>query len=467
MKPTRIIIFLLVLTSLVLSSCATPEPVVETVVVTQIVEKEGETIIETQIVEVEKEVQVEVPVEAELPEGKVTIWYDSGAAWNEFIAQFNSTMASQYPDIEIEWVTQDAAQLSAKLVAAFAADEGPDIAMGSQYRLVGAEQQFEAWEDLSDELTSDPEFQDTVAALPKVHVDSYYSGEKLWGLPQVVQSVGLFVRKSWLENLGAEPPKDWTELTALAERFTKEDPDGNGKDDTFGYCIFGAPGVTNSAGTQFLYSGAAAGMQYPIIDLDGNPVFNNEKGVEVAQWMYKWMHEAKVLPPDTPTYTHKEFYTIVQAGKCGIGRVGAWNIGSWAKSDIGEDFIVIDYPPINQGDDNYQVSWSNAIAMNDNSKNPEATYVVLKSLMSKWGQTAFYIKLTSAARTDLDWEKLASTEQLLYFTEPKDFVLELTPLDNWLPVLDVISGQLNAMLADPSVTPEDALATAEQDAIAK
>lgn len=465
MKSARLILFVLVLVSLVLASCATPEPVIETVVVTQVVEKEGETVIETQIVEVTKEVEVkvEVPVEAEKPQGKVTIWYDSGAAWNEFIAQFNSVMAAQYPDIEIEWATQDAAQLSAKLVAAFAAEEGPDIAMGSQYRLVGAEQQFEAWEDMSDELASDPELQEIVAALPEVHVDSYYSGEKLWGLPQVVQSVGLFVRKSWLENLGAEPPKDWTELTALAERFTNEDPDGNGKDDTFGYCIFGAPGVTNSAGTQFLYSGAAAGMEYPIIDLEGSPVFNSDKGVEVAQWMYKWMHESKVLPPDTPTFTHKEYYTMVQAGKCGMGRVGAWNIGSWASSEIGEDFVVIEYPPINQGDANYQVSWSNAIAMNDNPENADATYVVFKALMSKWGQTAFYTKLTSAARTDLDWDKLAKTEQLKYFTEPRDFVLELTPLENWLPVLDVLSGHLNAMLADPSITPEDALAGAEQD----
>ena len=181
------------------------------------------------------------PASAAGPKGKVVIWYDSGAAWNPFIADFNKQLATQYPDITVEWVTQDAAQLSAKLVAAFAAKQGPDIALGSQYRLVAVEQQFKAWADLSGRASSDAELRETVAALPKAHVDSYHSGNKLWGLPQVVQSVGLFPQVVARQGQG-QGPRDWEEMMALAERFTKDDPDGNGQQDTFGYCIFGAPG---------------------------------------------------------------------------------------------------------------------------------------------------------------------------------------------------------------------------------
>ncbi len=294
------------------------------------------------------------------PKGKVVIWYDSGAAWNPFIADFSKEIGARYPDVTVEWVTQDAAQLSAKLVAAFATKQGPDIAMGSQYRLVPVEQQFKAWADLSARAASDPELKEIVAAVPKAHVDSYQSGQKLWGLPQVVQAVGLFVRESWLTKAKAKPPEDWSELTTLAERFTREDPDGNGQKDTFGYCIFGAPGVTNSAGTQFLYSAAAAGMQYPIVDLDGKPSFNTDVGREVAKALHAWQHEKKVTSPATPTFTHKEFYDVVQAGKCGIGRVGAWNVGPWAKTAIAEDYVVLPYPPLKKGQKGYQVSWSNA-----------------------------------------------------------------------------------------------------------
>jgi ABC-type glycerol-3-phosphate transport system substrate-binding protein len=393
------------------------------------------------------------------PKGKVVIWFDSGAAWNSFIADFNKDLAAKNPDITVEWVTQDTAQLSAKLVTAFAAKQGPDIAMGSQYRLVAPEQQFKAWADLSGKLASDPEMKEIVAALPKVHVDAYYSGSKLWGLPQVVQAVGLFVRKSWMEEVKAKPPEDWDELTALAEKFTKRDQ--------FGYCIFGAPGVTNSSGIQFQYSGAAAGMPYPIVDPDGKPSFNTPVGQEVAKALYQWQHVKKVTPPATPTFTHKEFYEVVQAGKCGIGRVGAWNVGPWSKTAIGEDYLVIPYPPIKKGQKAYQVSWSNAIAMNASSKAEEATFAVLKALMSKQGQTNFFQKLTSAARTDLDWATLAGKPPLNYFTKPQEYALERAWLDTFLPTLDILSKHLNGMLADAKVDPVKALEAADKEAQAK
>jgi len=53
-KSISILFALLVITSMVLASCAqpTPETIVETVVVTEVVEVEGETVVETQIVEV-------------------------------------------------------------------------------------------------------------------------------------------------------------------------------------------------------------------------------------------------------------------------------------------------------------------------------------------------------------------------------------------------------------------------------
>lgn len=400
--------------------------------------------------------------------GKVTIWYDSGAAWNDFIAQFNAEMAKRFPGIAIEWVTQDAAQLSTKLVAAFATQQGPDIALGSQARMVPAEQEFKAWADLSPRLESDPELKEIVAALPAVHVASYKKDSKLWGLPQVVQTVGIFVRQSWLDKLGAKAPETWDEMTDLAIRFTKEDPDGNGQNDTFGYCFFGAPGVTNSAGTQFLYDGAAAGIEYPIVDANGKPAFNTPEGQAVAKYLYKWAHEAKVIPPDTPTYTHKEYYAIVQAGKCGMGRVGAWNVGAWSSSEIHTDYTVIPFPPLKKGEPNYQVAWSNAIVMSDAAKDKEATYAVFKALESKWGQEMFYKLLTSSARVDLDWATLATSPQLLYFTKQQpQYALELTFIDTWLPTVDILAGKLNAMLADSKVDPVQALADAEKEAMAK
>ena len=55
----------------------------------------------------------------------------------------------------------------------------------------------------------------------------------------------LWIRDDWLKNLNAEPPKTIDEMVALARRFTFEDPDGNGKDDTYGLGLQGMVATNN------------------------------------------------------------------------------------------------------------------------------------------------------------------------------------------------------------------------------
>ena len=59
----------------------------------------------------------------------------------------------------------------------------------------------------------------------------------------------LWARKDWLDALGLEVPKTLEDLVNVSVAFTKQDPDGNGVDDTYG---FTAPGMT-AAGSQGLF----------------------------------------------------------------------------------------------------------------------------------------------------------------------------------------------------------------------
>lgn len=45
------------------------------------------------------------------------------------------------------------------------------------------------------------------------------------------------IRKDWLDNLGLKVPTNYEELKEVAIAFTKNDPDGNGKDDTYGMAM--------------------------------------------------------------------------------------------------------------------------------------------------------------------------------------------------------------------------------------
>lgn len=80
--------------------------------------------------------------------------------------------------------------------------------------------------------------------------------DKQYALPKAGQAVSYtyWIRKDWLDNLKLQPPATVDELLAVAKAFTEQDPDQNGKNDTFGITgtnfqtfdpIFGAYGITN------------------------------------------------------------------------------------------------------------------------------------------------------------------------------------------------------------------------------
>lgn len=61
---------------------------------------------------------------------------------------------------------------------------------------------------------------------------------KLMAIPETNSSIEgamfLWIRTDWLERLGLKPPQTMAEVLAISKAFTEQDPDGNGKHDTYG-----------------------------------------------------------------------------------------------------------------------------------------------------------------------------------------------------------------------------------------
>ncbi|MBF4617890.1 sugar ABC transporter substrate-binding protein [Clavibacter sp. VKM Ac-2873] len=66
----------------------------------------------------------------------------------------------------------------------------------------------------------------------------------IYGVPFSRQTNVLIVRKDWREKLGLDQPRTWDDLTAMATAFANQDPDGDGKADTYGMVV---PGTAKSA----------------------------------------------------------------------------------------------------------------------------------------------------------------------------------------------------------------------------
>ncbi|MFK7691937.1 extracellular solute-binding protein [Paenibacillus sp. HJGM_3] len=69
----------------------------------------------------------------------------------------------------------------------------------------------------------------------------FKDGNKLFGIPSFndpnLSLQTLWIRSDWLKKLNLQPPKTFEELEKIAEAFVKNDPDGNGKADTYGLAI--------------------------------------------------------------------------------------------------------------------------------------------------------------------------------------------------------------------------------------
>ncbi|WJH35489.1 extracellular solute-binding protein [Paenibacillus sp. CC-CFT747] len=57
----------------------------------------------------------------------------------------------------------------------------------------------------------------------------------------------LYVRQDWLQKLGLEVPKTTDDLYKVIKAFTEQDPDGNGKKDTYGYSLSFVTGMVTDA----------------------------------------------------------------------------------------------------------------------------------------------------------------------------------------------------------------------------
>jgi putative aldouronate transport system substrate-binding protein len=70
-------------------------------------------------------------------------------------------------------------------------------------------------------------------------------GGRIYGIyrSRVVGRYGISYRSDWLKNLGMKEPKTLDDLYNVLRAFTYDDPDRNGKDDTYGmtWCVYNGP----------------------------------------------------------------------------------------------------------------------------------------------------------------------------------------------------------------------------------
>lgn len=139
--------------------------------------------------------------------------------------------------------------------------------------------------------------------------------EKLYSLyiGRPLARQGLIYRKDWADNLGLEAPKTIDDLYTMLDKFTNEDPDGNGIDDTIGLAdrndlVYGA--------FKTIASWFATPTGWGIKDGQLMPDFTFEEYIDSMDYMKK-IRDNKLMNVDFAATSKTDQVALFTSGKAG------------------------------------------------------------------------------------------------------------------------------------------------------
>lgn len=137
-----------------------------------------------------------------------------------------------------------------------------------------------------------------------------------WGVPNVNHLNGISktnaYRTDWLKAVGKEAPETLDEMHDVIYAFVHDDPDGNGKKDTYGYAM-------QSTHYQDFFSeffGAYGILPFDWQEVDGEIVYGGlrEECTEVLQIIADWYKEGLIHPDFVAGVTQETLVTTSQIG---------------------------------------------------------------------------------------------------------------------------------------------------------
>jgi putative aldouronate transport system substrate-binding protein len=137
----------------------------------------------------------------------------------------------------------------------------------------------------------------------------------------LVQTDAMVIRQDWLDKLGLKAPTTLDEFLTVAKAFTNDDPDGNGKKDTYGLCAFIDGSGLNGAGLgprfDFVYGAYGVAGTWNLTNGDFGLNVRDPNYMKATQFI-RTMNDEGVIDPDWPTLKKDEFRVHWKQGKCGM-----------------------------------------------------------------------------------------------------------------------------------------------------
>lgn len=249
-------------------------------------------------------------------------------------------------DYKPEFVPMEQAQQ--KIAVLMASGSQPDI-LG----LEGVDSNFIKWAKqgaflpLNDYIDKYPELKQ----IPKSIWDAVSVDGKIYGIPQyfhIKYMNSAIIRKDWLDKLGLQMPTNYDELLQVSKAFTDQDPDGNGKKDTYGFATSKGIDWNNRMGVYYdigaWYHKNDQGQLIP-------GIISDDANLDRLKFMQE-AYAAGAVPKDWPVMEYNDAKQIFWSGKAGIyyeglpGSATQWKL----LSENAPDAEVVPLPPFQAPD---------------------------------------------------------------------------------------------------------------------
>jgi glucose/mannose transport system substrate-binding protein len=336
-KRLLVLISGLLLVSIVLAACAPPQTIVETVVVTEVVEVEGEPVVQ----EVVKTVEVVITPTPEPMQEQVEIfhWWTAPGEREAADAMF-AAMNDAYPEVEIVenpvpggGGVSHRVVLQSKIIAGVPPDTFQTLG-GAELKNYVDSGVLQPLDDLYAELG----YADVIPGplLKAVSVDGH---PYVVPLNMHIQNI-LYYNLKLFEELGITPPTSFAELLAACEAIEAAKPEmsciGLGSKEKWGDAFVFDSILLEEGGAQYyvdLYKGN--------IDVATDPIYRAA--------LEKFAQLAPYINEDHSALTWDQAVGLVGAGNAAMTLMGTWAIGAFTKGSNwtpGVDFGAVTFPQV-------------------------------------------------------------------------------------------------------------------------
>lgn len=258
-------------------------------------------------------------------------------------------------DFNYLWTVPTEEQFTNKIRLSLSAGKPlPDVFMVTDRMLVGDLIRSGRVKSLDQAIENhaSPRLKNVFSQFPQAFYPASMDGER-YGIPRFSGGNGsdslLWIRQDWLDRLNLEPPETLAELETIMEAFVRQDPDGNGKDDTIGITLAAKNGLSTWLADGSFIFGAHGDFlpRYWSKNDQGQVVYGSvqpsvKKGL--AQ-LHEW-YENGYLDEEVGILGETDAIESFVSGRSGIMAAPPWAEG-WPVEDVlknNQGAIVQSYP---------------------------------------------------------------------------------------------------------------------------